>query len=84
MKPKAVLRVPKVVAEAGAWKVVTGKAKMPGTAFPLSRNFSVQLGRNWHWRVDEVNDGETTYRVLTAFSSDLEEFRAWLTAPRGQ
>jgi hypothetical protein len=35
----------------------TGRSKMQGTAFPLSKNFSVQLGRNWRWRVDVVRAG---------------------------
>jgi hypothetical protein len=83
MKPKDVLRLPKSVSEKGAWKVVTGRSKMPSTAFPLSKNFSVQLGRNWHWRVDVVTAAGTSYRLLTAFNPELEEYRSWLTVPRG-
>lgn len=83
MKPKDIIRLPKTVTETGSWKVITGKAKMPGTAFPLSRNFSVQLGRNWHWRVDAVSASGVEYRLLTAFHPETEEYRAWLAAPRG-
>jgi hypothetical protein len=83
MKPKDLLRLPKVVAQAGTWKVVTGRAKMPGTAFPLSRRFSLQLGRNWHWRVDGLEDGNLIYRLLTAYNLELEEYRAWLSTARG-
>jgi|HubBroStandDraft_1064217.scaffolds.fasta_scaffold00009_44 hypothetical protein len=83
MKPRKLLRLRKVVVEAGSWKVVTGKAKMPGTAFPLSKSFSIQLGRNWHWRVDVTEGSGILFRVLTAYNLDLEEYRAVMTVPRG-
>jgi hypothetical protein len=56
---------------------------MPPSAFHLSKNFSVQLGRNWRWRVDVVSADGIDYRLLTAFNPELEEYRAWLVAPRG-
>jgi hypothetical protein len=83
MRPKDLVRLPKVVIEAGSWKVVTGRAKMPTTAFPLSKNFSVQLGRNYHWRVDVVRARDVDYRILTAYQPDFEEYRSWLAVPRG-
>jgi len=83
MKPKDLVRLPKVVTEKGSWKVVTGKAKMPATAFPLSKNFSLQLGRNYHWRVDAAQADGLNFRILTAYQPDLEEYRAWLAIPRG-
>jgi hypothetical protein len=83
MKPKDVIRRPKVVTKPGEWKVVTGKAKMPAGAFPLSRSFSVQLGRGWHWRVDHLAGGGTSLRILISFNLDIEQYRAWLAMPRG-
>lgn len=81
MTPKDVLKAPKAVVQAGSWKVVTGKAKMPTRAFPLSRPF--QLGRNWHWRVDVLEVAGTQLRLLTAYEPQREEFRAWLSYQRG-
>jgi hypothetical protein len=83
MKPKDILRLPKSVVKAGEWKVVTGKSVMPKMAFPLSRTFGLQLGRNWHWRVDSVRAGTIDLRVLTAFQAETEEFRAWMSMPSG-
>lgn len=69
----------KTVAVAGTWKVETGKAgKMNKSAFPLSKRSSVRLGRGWHWRVDTLTGGGETFRLLTAFQPDKEEYRAIL------
>lgn len=83
MKPRDVVGLPKVVTKPGEWKVVTGRARMPTTAFPVSRKHSLQLGRNWHWRVDDVAAGDSAFRLLVAFNLDYEEYRAWLAMPRG-
>jgi hypothetical protein len=83
MKPKHLLHLPKVVSQAGAWKVVTSKARMPSGAFRLSKRHGLELGRNWHWRVDVVEDGTLIYRLLTAFNLDHVEFRAWLSTASG-
>jgi hypothetical protein len=83
MKPKEVLQAPKVVTKAGDWKVITGKATAMGKAFPIARDFTLRLGRNWHWRVDQVEAGAIRYRLLTAYHGDTQEYRAWLAMPRG-
>lgn len=83
MKPTDLIRLPKAVVEAGDWKVVTGKAKMPKSAFPLSRSYGVVLGRNWHWRVDVLEAGGASFRLLTAYHADTLEYRAWLSMPAG-
>jgi hypothetical protein len=83
MKPKDLLRLPKVVTKAGEWKVITGRSQMPSSAFPLSKSYAVKLGRNWHWRVDAVQACEVDYRVLTAFNLEIEEYRAWLSMAFG-
>jgi hypothetical protein len=79
------VQLSKDVTEAGSWKVVTGKGgKMPPSAFQLSRRHSVNIGRNWHWRVDAVRSGSIHFRLLTCFNPEIEEYRAWLSAPRGE
>ena len=83
MKPKDLLRLPKVIAKAGEWKLVTGRSQMQGNAFPLSRNFSLKLGRNWHWRVDQASAHDVSFRILVAFNLDIEEYRAWMSMPVG-
>jgi hypothetical protein len=84
MKPKAVLMLPKVVTGPGAWKVITGRAgRMSTHAFPLSKRHPVDLGRNYHWRVDVVQGGSQSFRVLTAFNPEIEEYRSWLAMVRG-
>jgi hypothetical protein len=83
MKPKELVRLKKTVTTAGQWKVITGKAKMPKTALPLSKTFSLDLGRNWHWRVDDVAATPHQFRILTAFNPEIEEYRSWMTARRG-
>jgi len=51
--------------------------------FPLSRNDSLILGRRWHWRVDLLQASGAQLRLLTAFDPSHQEFRAWLSYPRG-
>ncbi|MET0294474.1 MAG: hypothetical protein ABW042_05600, partial [Phenylobacterium sp.] len=57
MRARDIVRLSKTVTKAGEWKVVTGAAKMPPSAFRLKKSASYQLGRNWHWRVDELAGG---------------------------
>jgi hypothetical protein len=83
VRGREAIKVKKTVVETGGWKVVTGKAKMSGSAFPIARSNRIQLGRNWHWRVDTATADGVSYRLLTAFNADLQEYRAWLTTPRG-
>jgi hypothetical protein len=82
--PRTFVRIKKLVVKPGEWKVVTRKAGMPKTTFPLSRRDGIQLGRGWHWRVDSLEITDHPLRLLTAFHQDKEEFRAWLSTPRGQ
>lgn len=83
MRAKDIVRLPKTVTHEGVWKVVTGTAKMPPSAFRLSKRASYQLGRHWHWRVDELEGGGFKFRLLTAYRSDNEEYLAWLSTPIG-
>jgi hypothetical protein len=84
MKPKAVLVRAKVVTGPGTWKVITGKGgRMSAYAFPLSKGHSVDLGRNYHWRVDVVQGGGQMFKVLTAFNPEIEEYRSWLAMVQG-
>jgi hypothetical protein len=56
---------------------------MPATAFPLTKNYPLQLGRNWHWRVDIAQAaGVLACSILTAYQPDLQEYRAWLAIPQ--
>jgi hypothetical protein len=79
MRPADIVQLPKVVTEPGLWKVTTGVSKMPPTAYPMSRRASLRLGRGWHWRVDGVASQTFSYRLLTTFQSDREEFLGWLS-----
>jgi hypothetical protein len=58
---------------------------MPKNAFPVGSNYPVGFARRWHWRVDYLTgeDG-ATFRLLTAFNRDIEEFRAWLAVDVGK
>lgn len=80
MTPKTLIKRPKSVAKAGAWKVVTGKSKMGKGAFPLSG--MPLLGRGWHWRVDVLDGGGIRMTLYTAFHPDYAEFRSWLAVER--
>jgi hypothetical protein len=84
MRPKDIVRLKKTVSTAGAWKLITGKSKMPGSALALSKRASFQLGRGWHWRIDVLSSSGPPLRLLTAFSPDHEEFLAWLSTPQGE
>jgi hypothetical protein len=64
--------------------VVTKKAAMPSSAFPMSKRDSFRLGRGWHWRVDVLQCGSLKLRLLTAFNPDTENFLSWLSMPRGE
>jgi hypothetical protein len=81
MKARAAILAPKRIVEKGAWKVVTGTSRMPKNAFPVGSNYPVTFARNWHWRVDRLTaEGGGAFRLLTAYNSHIEEFRAWLAA----
>lgn len=85
MKVRAAILKAKSVSEKGAWKLITGNSRMPKNAFPVGGGSPVVFARNWHWRVDRLtsDDGEV-YRLLTAYSDRLEEFRAWFAAEFGK
>jgi hypothetical protein len=83
MKPRDLIKIPKVVTKAGEWKVVTGKTGMSTSSFPISKNYGVQLGRNWHWRVDVVKGTGAEFRILTAFHAGKEEYKSSMTIARG-
>lgn len=83
MRGRDIVKLPKAVTKAGDWKVVTGTAKMPPSAFKLTKRASYILGRGWHWRVDELSGGDLTFRLLIAFKADTEEYMAWLAMPAG-
>ena len=79
MRVRATIIAPKRIAEGGKWKLITGNSRMPKNAFPVGSGSPVVLARNWHWRVDKLTDDNgTAYRLLTAYSDRLEEYRAWL------
>lgn len=80
MTPRDLIKCRKSVAKPGAWKVVTGKAKMGKNAFPLSG--MPRLGRGWHWRVDVLDASGMRLTLFTAFNTDYAEYRAWLSAER--
>jgi hypothetical protein len=84
MRPLDIVRLPKTVVDAGDWKVTTGVSRMPATAYPMSRRASFQLGRGWHWRIDILAADGFTFRLMTAFSGDKEEFLAWLSIQAGE
>jgi hypothetical protein len=83
MKPRDAIRARKRIVEAGSWKVVTAKSAMPKSALSLSKGHSIQLGRNWHWRVDSVEADGMNFKILTAFHSETEEFQARLVVTQG-
>jgi len=84
MTPRQIIRTPKIVIAEGEWKVVTKKATMPATAFPMTKRDSFRLGRGWHWRVDVLQCCHIRVRLLTAFNPDTENYVAWLSMPRGE
>lgn len=85
MRVRATILAPKRVTEKGAWKAITGTSRMPKNAFPVGRDSPVVFARNWHWRVDELeNEGAARLRLLTAFNSHFEEYRAWLGVEFGK
>lgn len=83
MRGRDIVKLPKVVTKAGDWKLVTKTSKMPATAFRLTKRAPYILGRFWHWRVDELAAGSMSFRLLTAFRADTEEFMSWLAMPVG-
>lgn len=83
MTPRQVIRFPKAIVTKGEWKVVTRKAAMPASAFPMTKRDSFRLGRGWHWRVDILQCSPIKLRLLTAFNPDTENYLAWLSMPRG-
>jgi hypothetical protein len=70
--------VPKTLAESGSWKVVTGTAKMPATAFRMAKGHSYMLPRKWHWRVDGLTSEKGNFRLLTGYDPHKWEYKAWL------
>jgi hypothetical protein len=75
---KAIL-IPKRLIAKGAWKLITGTSRMPKNAFPIGSNYPVTFARNWHWRVDQIGtDDGTSFRLLTGFNRNIEEFASWL------
>jgi hypothetical protein len=78
MRLRDIVKLQKSLTTAGTWKVVTRQAKMPSSAFRLSRRASYELPRHWHWRVDELSADGYDLRLLTAFRPEVEEYRALL------
>lgn len=83
MRGRDIVRLPKTVTKPGDWKVVTGTSRMPPSAYRLSKRASYQVGRHWHWRVDEMTGGGFNFRVLTAYRPETEEFTAMLGVVEG-
>jgi hypothetical protein len=83
MRPRDIVRLPKTVTKLGQWKLTTGTAKMPPSAFQPSKRASYRLGRGYHWRVDDLAADGLRFRLLTAFCSDKCEYLSWLAMPVG-
>src|SRR5580693_5393150 len=85
MRVRAAILTPKRLTVEGGWKAITRASRMPKSAFPVGVNSPVVFSRNWHWRVDEMTSNTgASFRLLTAFNSNVEEFRAWLGAAFGK
>lgn len=66
----------KTVVDWGKWS----SGKIPRTAFPLSRprNRSFRLGSAYRWRVIRFESSGLSFRLLIAFHSQKEQYRATL------
>jgi hypothetical protein len=78
MRLKDVVRAKKTITDGG--KVST--AKMPKTAFPMSKSNSVRLGSGWHWRLIEFTahckEADVGCRLLVAFHQGKQNYASYL------
>lgn len=63
---------PKSNVNLGAWKL----GKMPRSAFPMSGRRAYTLGARWTWRVVTFDADQRSLRLLVAFRTDKEQYRA--------
>lgn len=56
---------------------------MPRSHFPLSKSKGYALGKSWDWCIYRLHSGPGTFRLLVAFHTGKEEYRAWLALEAG-
>lgn len=52
-------------------------------AFDFGGRKPFQLGSRWHWRVDHLDCGGVSARLLIAYRLESENYLAWLSIERG-
>lgn len=81
MQLKGVLAAKKTIVSWGTWE--HGK-KMPRNAFPMSKSRSYRVPSTWTgWRVVIFEALGEQFRLLVAFDTGKEEYRAWLGQVKG-
>jgi hypothetical protein len=82
---RALLKAPKAITKAGAWKcgALDAKQKMPKGALPMARKRSFQLGNQWWWKLDHFECGSITGRILIAYHLEKSNYIAYLAIERG-
>jgi hypothetical protein len=76
IRTKDILAAPKSNLDWGKWD----NAKMPPSAFPLSRRrgYSLRLGTAFRWRLVRFDACGHKFRLLLAFSIEKQQYRAIL------
>jgi len=76
----------KTITKAGDWRSgADGNAndrRMTKRSFPLDNKRGYILGNQWWWRVDELDCGGVTGRLLVAYRQDKPNYQAWLSIER--
>ena len=84
MHIRHLIRAPKAMTKVGHWNcgAINPKQKMGPKAFDLGGRRPFQLGNRWWWRVDHLECGGGSGRLLIAYHLENENYLAWLAMDR--